>query len=164
MNFYTNVLQYGNSILVREVRNGERTTRRVKYEPTLFDLVNTREETGYKTLDGQSVLPHKFDSIKEAKQWVSDRENQKDIMFGNTQYPYCWIADEYPNQVDWDLDQMLMVTIDIEVECENGFPKPEDAAEPMLSITLKNHQTKRIVVWGIGEFVTDRDDVDLCAV
>ena len=159
MNFYTNVLQYGNSILVREVRNGERTTRRVKYEPTLFDLVNTREETGYKTLDGRSVKPHHFDSIKEAKQWVSDRENQKDIMFGNTQYPYCWIADEYPKQIDWDLDQMLMVTIDIEVECENGFPKPEDAAEPMLSITLKNHQTKRIVVWGIGEFVTDRDDV-----
>jgi len=52
-----------------------------------------------------------------------------------------------------------MVTIDIEVECENGFPKPEDAAEPMLSITIKNHQTKRIVVWGIGEFVTDREDV-----
>jgi DNA polymerase elongation subunit (family B) len=159
MNFYTNVLQYGNSILVREVRDGERMTRRVKYEPTLFDLVNTREETGYKTLDGQSVKPHHFDSIKEAKQWVSDRENQKDIMFGNTQYPYCWIADEYPKQIDWDLNQMLMYTIDIEVECENGFPKPEDAAEPMLSITLKNHQTKRIVVWGVGDFVTDRDDV-----
>ena len=158
MSFYTNVLQYGNSILVREVRNGERTTRRVKYEPTLFDLVKTREETGYKTLDGKSVLPHPFDSIKEAKQWVSSRENQ-DIVYGNTQYPYCWIADEYPNQVDWDLDQMLMVTIDIEVECENGFPKPEDAAEPMLSITIKNHQTKSIVVWGIGEFVTDREDI-----
>tara|TARA_R110002033_G_scaffold20784_1_gene52200 strand:- start:787 stop:3282 length:2496 start_codon:yes stop_codon:yes gene_type:complete len=158
MNFYTNVLQYGNFILVREVRNGERTTRRVKYEPTLFDLVKTREETGYKTLDGKSVLPHPFDSIKEAKQWVSSRENQ-DIVYGNTQYPYCWIADEYPNQVDWDLDQMLMVTIDIEVECENGFPKPEDAAEPMLSITIKNHQTKSIIVWGIGEFVTDREDI-----
>jgi len=158
MNFYTNVLQYGNFILVREVRNGERTTRRVKYEPTLFDLVKTREETGYKTLDGKSVLPHPFDSIKLAKQWVSSRENQ-DIVYGNTQYPYCWIADEYPNQVDWDLDQMLMVTIDIEVECENGFPKPEDAAEPMLSITIKNHQTKSIVVWGIGEFVTDREDI-----
>ena len=158
MNFYTNVLQYGNFILVREVRDGERTTRRVKYEPTLFDLVKTREETGYKTLDGKSVLPHPFDSIKEAKQWVSSRENQ-DIVYGNTQYPYCWIADEYPNQVDWDLDQMLMVTIDIEVECENGFPKPEDAAEPMLSITIKNHQTKSIIVWGIGEFVTDREDI-----
>ena len=131
MNFYTNVLQYGNSILVREVKDGQRTTRRVKYEPTLFDLVKTREETGYKTLDGKSVLPHPFESIKEAKQWVSDRENQ-DIIYGNTQYPYCWIADEYPDRIDWDLSQMLMVTIDIEVECENGFPKPEDAAEPML--------------------------------
>ena len=158
MNFYTNVVQYGNSILVREVRNGERRTRRIKYEPTLFDLVKTSEETGYKTLDGRSVLPHKFDSIKEAKSWVAERENQE-IIFGNTQYSYCWIADEYPNRIDWDLDKMLMITLDIEVECENGFPKPEDAAEPLLSITLKNHQTKRIVVWGIGEFVTDREDV-----
>ena len=88
--------------------------------PHLFDLVQQAEETGYKTLDGKSVLPHQLDSIKEAKQWVSNRENQK-VVFGNTQYPYCWIADEYPNRVDWDLDQMLMYTIDIEVECENGF-------------------------------------------
>ena len=120
MNFYTNVLQYGNSILVREVRDGERLTRRVKYEPTLFDLVTTGEETGYKTLDGKNVLPHKLDSIKEAKQWISNSENQN-VVFGNTQYSYCWIADEYPNRVAWDLDQMLMYTIDIEVECENGL-------------------------------------------
>ena len=53
-----------------------------------------------------------------------------------------------------------MVTIDIEVECENGFPNPEDAAEPMLSITLKNHQNKSIVVWGLHEFQNYRDDVD----
>jgi DNA polymerase elongation subunit (family B) len=57
------------------------------------------------------------------------------------------------------LEKILIVTIDIEVECENGFPKPEDAIEPLLSITIKNHQTKRIVVWGIGDFETTRDDV-----
>jgi len=158
MSFYTNVLQYGNSLLVRYVEDGKRLTKRVKYQPTLFDLVNTREKTGYSTLDGRAVLPHKFDSIREAKDWIADRDSQ-DIVFGNTQYPYCWIADEYPGRVDWDLDQMLVVTIDIEVECENGFPKPEDALEPMLSITVKNHQTKRIVVWGLHDFRNDRDDV-----
>jgi len=158
MSFYTNVLQYGNSLLVRYVENGKRLTKRVKYQPTLFDLVNTRERTGYSTLDGRAVLPHKFDSIRDAKDWIADRDNQ-DIVFGNTQYPYCWIADEYPGRVDWDLDQMLVITIDIEVECENGFPKPEDALEPMLSITVKNHQTKRIVVWGLHDFRNDRDDV-----
>jgi len=52
------------------------------------------------------------------------------------------------------------VTIDIEVECENGFPNPKDAAEPMLSITLKNHQNKKIIVWGLHEFQNYRDDVD----
>ena len=158
MNFYTNVLQYGNYILVREVKNGERTTRRVPYQPTLFDFVKTNEETGYKTLDGKNVSPHKFGSIKEAKQWITNRENQN-IVYGNTQYPYCWISDEFPGRVAWDLDKMLMVTIDIEVECENGFPKPEDAKEPLLSITIKNHQSKRIVVWGRGKFNNTRDDV-----
>ena len=158
MNFYTNVLQYGNSILVREVKDGERTTRRVDYQPTLFDLISGQKETGYKTLDGQNVLPHKFDCIKDAKRWVSERESQ-DIVFGNTQYPYCWISDEFPNQIEWSLDKMLMVTIDIEVECENGFPKPEDAIEPILAITVKNHQSKRIVVWGVNDFHNYRDDV-----
>ena len=158
MNFYTNVLQYGNTILVREVKDGERTTRRVKYQPTLFDLIPGQKETGYKTLDGQNVLPHKFDCIQDAKRWSSERENQ-DIVFGNTQYPYCWISDEFPNQIEWSLDKMLMVTIDIEVECENGFPKPEDAIEPILAITVKNHQSKRIVVWGVNDFHNYRDDV-----
>ena len=158
MNFYTNVLQYGNTILVREVKDGERTTRRVKYQPTLFDLIPGLKETGYKTLDGQNVLPHKFDCIKDAKEWFSERESQ-DIVFGNTQYPYCWISDEFPNQIEWSLDKMLMVTIDIEVECENGFPKPEDAIEPILAITVKNHQSKRIVVWGVNDFHNYRDDV-----
>jgi len=158
MNFYTNVLRYGNDLLIREVKDGERISRRVKYQPTLFDLVKTNEETGYKTLDGKSVLPHKFDSINEAKQWIANRENQN-IVYGNTQYPYCWISDEFPNRIDWDLDKILIFTIDIEVECENGFPKPEDAAEPLLSITIKNHQSKRIIVWACGKFNNNRDDV-----
>ena len=158
MSFYTNVLQYGNSLLVRYVEDGKRLTKRVQYEPTLFDLVRTGEKTGYTTLDGRVVKPHTFDSIREAKDWIADRENQE-VVFGNTQYPYCWISDEYPGRVDWDLDQMLVVTIDIEVECENGFPKPEDALEPLLSITVKNHQSKRIVVFGLHEFENSRDDV-----
>ena len=151
MNFYTNVIQRGNSLLVRGVEDGQRVSKRVNYEPTLFNKVT--EDTGYKTLDGQHVLPKHFHSIKEAKAWVEQRENQ-DIVFGNTQYPYCYISDEYPNDVPWDKDQILIVTIDIEVECENGFPNPQDAAEPLLSITMKNHQNKKIVFMSFRTIVT----------
>ena len=68
-------------------------------------------------------------------------------------------AEQYPNDVNWDIDQILIVTIDIEVQCENGFPNPKDAIEPLLSITVKNHQSKKFVVWGIGKFTNNRDDV-----
>jgi len=157
MDFYTNVLQWGNQLFVRGVENGQRIKRKVRYEPTLFNLVS--EPTGYTTLDGKHVLPKKFDSITEAKDWYNSHKKQN-LVFGNTQYNYCYIGDKYPGDVPWDKDQMCIVTIDIEVECENGFPNPKDAAEPMLSITMKNHQNKKIIVWGLHEFQNHRDDVD----
>ena len=45
------------------------------------------------------------------------------------------------------------------MQCENGFPNPKDAIEPLLSITVKNHQSKKFVVWGVGKFHSNRDDV-----
>jgi len=156
MDFYTNVLQWGNTIFYRGVENGQRIKKKVRYQPTLFDLVH--EPTGYKTLDGQHVLPHQFDSIQEAKDWYDSRKDQ-DLIFGNNQYAYCFLSDEYPNDVEWNKDQICIITIDIEVECENGFPDPKEAQEPLLSITLKNHQTKSIIVWGLHEFQSNRDDV-----
>jgi DNA polymerase elongation subunit (family B) len=158
MNFYTNVLQWGNQLFVRAVINGERQNFKIKYRPTLYSPVPGRE-TGYKTLDGVSVLPTEFYSIKEAKEWVDSHKSQPELVYGNTQFAYNYIADTYNGRIDWNLDKLLMVTIDIEVQCENGFPSPTEAEEEMLSITIKNHQNKKIVVFGIGKFETDRDDV-----
>ncbi len=157
MNFYTNVLQWGNQLFVRAVINGQRQNFKIKYRPTLYSPVN--KHTGYKTLDGIPVLPTEFDSIKEAKEWVENYKSQPDQVYGNTQFAYNYIADIYKGRIDWDLDKILMVTIDIEVQCENGFPNVKDAEEELLSITIKNHQNKKIVVFGIGKFTTDREDI-----
>ena len=157
MRFYTNITQWGNNLLLREVVGGERINRKIKYSPTLYARV--AKETNYKTLDGKYVVPVKHDTIKDAKEWVEGYKDQPHLIYGNTLFPYSYIADEYSNNVDWDIDQILIVTIDIEVECENGFPKPEEANDPLLSITLKNHQNKKIAVWGIGDFENSREDV-----
>ena len=157
MNFYTNVTPWGNTLLVREYVNGERVNRKVKYSPTLFCKVI--KETKHKTLDGQYVTPVKHNTIKEAKEWLKSYEDQPHLIYGNTTFQYNYIADEYPNHVKWDVDKILIVTIDIEVACENGFPNPEDAIEPLLSITIKNHQNKQILVWGTGEYKNTREDV-----
>ena len=40
MDFYTSVIQRGNYLLVRGVDNNQRVSRRVNYEPTLYNKVN----------------------------------------------------------------------------------------------------------------------------
>ena len=157
MSFYTNVLQWGNYLLVREVKNNQRQNSRIKYSPTLYSPA--KQKTGYKTLEGDHVLPQNFNTIKEAKRWVDDRKDQRHLVYGNAAFAYSYLADTYKGRVDWNLEQVLIITIDIEVQCENGFPSAFFAKEELLSITIKNHQNKKIVVWGIGEFKTDRDDV-----
>jgi len=156
MNFYTNVLLWGNNLLLREVVNGQRINRRIKYSPTLYCPV--LKQTPLKTLEGKFVTPIKHDTIKEAKEWIESYKDQPHLVYGNNQYQYSFLYENYPN-IEWNSEQLLIFTIDIEVACENGFPNPRDALESLLSIAIKNHQNKKIMVWGIGEYKTTRTDV-----
>ena len=117
MMFYTNVYQWGDNLLVRAIENGKRVSKRVRYEPTLF--VPVRKQTSFTTLDGKFLTPMKFTSIKEAKEFVEQYKDQSHLVFGHTQYAYTYIADKYPEDIKWELDKLLLITIDIEVECEN---------------------------------------------
>ena len=98
MDFYTNVISYGNSILIRGVRNGERITARNKYQPTLF--VPTQKETQYKTLDGRSLTPVKQQSIKHSKEFLSQYENQQNLIYGMTRYNFQYISDNWRSDIN----------------------------------------------------------------
>ena len=100
MKFYTHVAQWGNHLLVRAVENGVRSNFKVKYEPTLF--VPVTKETNWKTLDGRNVNPMKFLTIKEAKEFVQQYESQPHLVCGMTQFPYSYISETYPNQIQYD--------------------------------------------------------------
>ena len=154
--FYTNIIQWGNNLLLREIVNGERINRRVKYSPTMFCPV--MRETKYKTLQGKYVMPVKHETIKEAKNWVQQYEDQPHLVYGNTNFQFNYLYEQYPN-LEWNMDEVLIITIDIEVACENGFPNVQEASEEILSITIKNQQNKQIFVWGVGKFKTERKDV-----
>ena len=112
MNFYTNITQWGNYLLLREVVNGERLVRKVKYSPTLYAPV--AKQTEHTTLCGKYVTPIKHNTIKEAKEWLESYKNQPHLIYGSNMYAYNYIAEQYPNDVSWDIDQILIVTIDIE--------------------------------------------------
>ena len=157
MKFYTNITRWGNQLLLREYVDGQRLNRRIKYSPTMYSIVT--KPTEYRTLEGKFVTPIKHQTMSDANEWVDNYKNQPELIYGNTLYQYSYLAEQYPNRIEWDIEKLLMVTIDIETECENGFPNVEDAIEKLISITIKNHQSKEIIVWGVGRFVTNRDDV-----
>ena len=57
------------------------------------------------------------------------------------------------------MNKILILTLDIEVACESGFPNAQKADEPLLCITVKNQSNKAIMVWGIADYTNDRKDV-----
>ena len=65
---------------------------------------------------------------------------------------YQFISQSFPDEVDYNINQMKIYAMDIEVQCENGFPNVEEAAEEMLSITIKDMVTKQYYCWAVREF------------
>ena len=157
-NLYTNVIQKGNTLLVRAIENGKKVQRSVKYKPVLF--TPTKEKTAYKTLEGHGLKPIQLAGMREARDFLKNYEDQPGTIFGMERYQYCYLSETYPGLVEWNQEKILTITIDIEVASENGFPDPQKAEEEVLAVTVKNHNTKKIIVWGIYDYNNTRDDVE----
>ena len=156
-NFYTSVIQRGNYLLVREIKDGKRVSQKIRWRPTFYGPTNKKSKL--KTLQGETVGPVVLESITEGRNFLERYKDQPHLICGFERYPFVYIAEQYPEFVNWDMDKILILTIDIEVACESGFPDAQKADEPLLSITVKNQSNKAIMVWGIAEYHTDRKDV-----
>lgn len=156
-NFYTNVQCLGNNILFRGVVNGKRVKEKFEYQPSLYEVV--RKETPFKSLDGEYLHEFKFSSIREARDYIKRNEdvsNKK--VYGNTKFEYCYIAEEYPDDIDWDQSHIQTAIIDIEVGSENGFPDPYQATEPITAIAVK-YLGGKTYVWGCGDYEVRGDEI-----
>ena len=157
IDFYTNVVQYGNEILVRGIQAGQRFDDRLYYQPTLYHLY--KDKTRYKSLDGKYLINKQFKSIKDAKEFIQRYEGHSGFAFGMERFNYQYISDYYPNAIEYDLKKIKIFTIDIEVACEKGFPDPADASEEILCITIKNHNNGKIMVWGTNDYTVKKEYV-----
>lgn len=154
--FYTNVQVYGSRILYRGVENGRKVRRKIDYFPTFF--VPAKEPTEWKTIHGNYVAELKPGNIRDARDFIKAHEDVEGfVIYGNNKYEYAFIAEAFPDDIEWDLSQINITNIDIEVGSENGFPEPMSASEPITAITFKNKD--KFIVIGCGKFNNTRDDV-----
>jgi DNA polymerase elongation subunit (family B) len=158
MEFYTNVVQAGDRILVRGYEHGRPYQRRIDFNPTLF--VNAKTQTKWKTLDGIYVDEVQPGTIRETREFVKRYDGVSGFnVFGQTNYAYQYLSDTYDYDINWDMEQIKVFTIDIETKTEEGFPNIASANEEILLITVKDLASKRIITFGVGAFVHNRDDV-----
>ena len=159
MSFYTNVQLVGDNIHYIGYEDGQRIQRKFKFSPTLF--VVTKKQTRWKTLDGRYAKPVRFESVREARQFVDQYKEVPNFeVHGYDRYLYQFISKEFPDEVDYDFKRMKIMSLDIEVACENGFPNVKECAEEMLSITVQDYQTRRLKVFGTRPYKNTRDDVE----
>ena len=156
--FYTSVLEHKGKLLIRGVANGESYLSRINYRPTLF--MPSKTQTAYKSLDNIQLAPKRFDSISKAKHFYDQYKSIPEYkIYGMNRYQYQYIADEYKDDIRWNKDYIKIFTLDIETECENGFPDPDTAKETIICITVKNHSNKQILTWGTGDFISKKTNV-----
>jgi len=159
MKFYTNVQLIGNQFLVRGVENGRRYEHRDEFFPTLF--VKSKKNTKYKTLNGESVEAINPGTVRDCRDFYKKYEDVEGFeIYGNDRYIYQYISEKYPeDEIKFDISKIKLVTLDIEVASEQGFPDVESCVEEILAITIQDYTTKQIVTWGSKPFQNNRNDV-----
>ena len=157
--FYTNVQLIGNQFLVRGVDNGKRFETRDEFFPTLF--VKTKKDSKYRTLSGEAVEPINPGTVRDCREFYKKYDEIDGFeIYGNDRYIYQYISEKYPeDEIKFDISKIKLVTLDIEVASEQGFPDVESCSEEILAITIQDYTSKKIISWGVRPFKNTRSDV-----
>lgn len=158
MKFYTSVERYGNNILYRGYANGKPIALKDKFRPTLF-LNTTETSDSWRSLDDKTLKPLQFDEMSEASEFIKRYENVENLdIYGMNNFVYQYITNKFPDDIEFNYSDINIMNIDIEVQSDDGFPHPDQANYPVISIAITDK--KGIYkVWGLGDYDVTREDV-----
>ena len=161
MKFYTNVTRHGNTILYRGYADGKRISKRIKYVPTLYEKTN--QETPYRTLYGLPVKPvESINSMRDASDLLRRFEGVENVdIYGMSNFIFQFIGEYFPKSVKFARQEINVTSIDIEVASDEGFPLPDQALHPVISITCKNNIDNIYYVWGTQEYDTSLNEKEI---
>ena len=158
MDFYTNVCRTRDKILVKGYQGRKQVKMAVSYRPNHY-IPSKKGETAYRALDGRHLEVVNLNSMGGARKF---RERYAGVdgfeIHGYDRYIYTYIADKFQGDIEFNQKLIKTASLDIECECEDGFPDPMIAGEKVNAISIKPFG-KECVVFGIGPWEHDRTDV-----
>jgi DNA polymerase elongation subunit (family B) len=151
MDFYTNVTRSRDKILAIGYQGNKKQKLSISYRPKHF-IPSKKGITPYRALDGRPLELVELNSMGGARKF---REKYAGVegfeIHGYDRYVYTWLSDRFQGDIKFDLKKIRIATLDIECECEDGFPEPILANERVNAITIKPFG-KEAHVFGIGEW------------
>jgi DNA polymerase elongation subunit (family B) len=154
--FYTSVIQYGNRILFRGVDNGYHTQAKIPFAPKLF-VKSKKSHDEYLSVFGDNLEPIQFTDINDAKEFISKYSDVENFeIFGNKNFAYQYITENYSGEIQFDISNIRIYSIDIETSSEHGFPNVNNPIESVLLISIQNSVTKEIITFGCGDYVGNK--------
>lgn len=147
--FYTNVVRQGKHIYLRGYENGKRVKRVIPFRPYLF--IPTKKETQFRSVYGLPVDKIYFDDPWEARKFQQKYEDIDGFeIFGFDKFEYCFIHDNYLGTIEYDMNLVNVIGIDLECDTTDSYPKVEEGDKTITAITVRR-KNKR-VAFGYKDF------------
>ena len=114
--------------------------KKIPYLPTLY--VPSTGKTKWSSLDGKYLEEFTVGSILETNKFIKEHRDTSGFkIYGNLNYVYSFIADEFPGEVDYDFKDLVVAYIDIETE---------NPTERVIAITIAVNGEYHVL--GLGDF------------
>ena len=151
--FYTSVERFGKNILWRGYKNGKRFSYRVPYKPTLY--VHSPKRPGqFRSLIGNKTLTQmQFGEMREATDFIDQYKGVTNFeIFGSTNMVTQFIQEHYPDKVEFNIQDINIVSFDIEVDISDGYANINEADKEVTSIAYKSSKSNKYVLLGRKDY------------
>ena len=155
--FYTAIDYHMGRVLYRGYSDsGNPVLERHKFSPTLFRP--SQKPTGWKSIHGDHVQPVEFPNTAAMKDWIQQKDglSNAEPWYGMDRTIMQYVADEFPDEIEFQRKWINVANIDIEVHSDDGFPSPDEAIYPITAITVKTSRTGTYYTWGVGEWDAEK--------
>ena len=132
--------------------NGEDFYDTIDWVPYLYEEDSNGQTH---TIDGKLAQIKVFDHYR---QYYNYQKECGYVLENKTKPEIQFLAERYHKIPDDEIQvpTLKIYTIDIEVDIDKGFPKPEDADAPICLISIKDYVSKNITTFGLQEYSGNR--------
>jgi DNA polymerase elongation subunit (family B) len=143
---YTYATTDSRHVVVRgRTADGSGVLVKALYKPTYY--LPTDHYTGTSAFDGRPLTPRPCKSLAESREFLKAHPDA----YGTIQPEYQYLSDVYgTTEPPFDVRRLYIVNIDIEVDAEDAFARPDDPFNPVITITLRwrHADESGVVVYG----------------